>query len=134
MSSKFEHDTYKLGKQEVLDGLARGVFYKGDDGAIWVDLEDCGLGKKVLLRKDGTSIYITQDIGTAIMRHNNWPFDELIYVVASEQQYHFKVLFEVLSPILGYTWAESSVSSFLWSSQFAVRQNENPRGHCGRCR
>jgi arginyl-tRNA synthetase len=89
---QFEHDTYKLGKEEVLDGLARGIFYRGEDGAIWIDLEDKGLGKKVLLRKDGTSIYITQDIGTAIMRHETWPFDELIYVVASEQQYHFKVL------------------------------------------
>jgi arginyl-tRNA synthetase len=100
----FEHDTYKLGRKEVLDGLARGVFYRGEDGAIWIDLEDLGLGKKVLLRKDGTSIYITQDIGTAIMRHERWPFDELIYVVASEQQYHFKVLFEVLRR-LGYDWA-----------------------------
>lgn len=101
---QYEHDTYKLGKKEVLDGLARGVFYRGEDGAIWVDLEDLGLGKKVLLRKDGTSIYITQDIGTAITRHEQWPFDELIYVVASEQQHHFKVLFEVLRR-LGYAWA-----------------------------
>jgi len=101
----FEHETYKLGKTEVLDGLARGVFYRGEDGAIWIDLEELGLGKKVLLRKDGTSIYITQDIGTAIMRHETWPFDELVYVVASEQQYHFKVLFEVLKR-LGYSWAE----------------------------
>jgi len=105
MSSKFEHDTYKLGKQEVLDGLARGVFYRGDDGAIWVDLEDCGLGKKVLLRKDGTSIYITQDIGTAIMRHNNWPFDELILCGCFRTAIYFKVLFEVLRR-LGYTWAD----------------------------
>jgi len=91
----FEHETYKLGKQEVLEGLARGIFYRAEDGAIQVDLEDVGLGK-VLLRKNGTSIYITQDIGTAIMRYNRWPFHELVYVVASEQQYHFKVLFEVL--------------------------------------
>jgi len=100
----FEHETYKLGKKEVLEGLGKGVFYRGEDGAIWIDLEDLGLGKKVLLRKDGTSIYITQDIGTAIMRHATWPFDQLIYVVASEQQYHFKVLFEVLRR-LGYEWA-----------------------------
>ncbi len=102
----FEHETYKLGKQEVLEGLARGIFYRAEDGAIQVDLEDVGLGKKVLLRKDGTSIYITQDIGTAIMRYNRWPFHELVYVVASEQQYHFKVLFEVLRR-LGYSWAEN---------------------------
>lgn len=102
----FEHETYKLGKREVLEGLDRGVFYRGEDGAIWIDLEDLGLGKKVLLRKDGTSIYITQDIGTAIMRHESWPFDQLIYVVASEQQYHFKVLFEVLKR-LGYDWASN---------------------------
>lgn len=101
----FEHETYKLGKKEVLDGLSKGVFYRGEDGAVWIDLEDLGLGKKVLLRKDGTSIYITQDIGTAIMRHETWPFNELVYVVASEQQYHFKVLFEVLKR-LGYSWAE----------------------------
>jgi len=102
----FEHETYKLGKEEVLEGLARGIFYRAEDGSIQVDLEDIGLGKKVLLRKDGTSIYITQDIGTAIMRYNRWPFHELVYVVASEQQYHFKVLFEVLRR-LGYNWAEN---------------------------
>ncbi len=101
----FEHETYTLGKKEVLEGLKRGIFFYGEDGAIWIDLEDLGLGKKVLLRKDGTSIYITQDIGTAIMRYETWPFDELVYVVASEQQYHFKVLFEVLKR-LGYSWAE----------------------------
>lgn len=100
----YEHETYKLGKQEVLDGLARGIFYRDEEGTIWVNLEDVGLDRKVLLRKDGTSIYITQDIGTAIMRHERWPFDRLIYVVASEQQYHFKVLFEVLKR-LGHTWA-----------------------------
>jgi arginyl-tRNA synthetase len=103
---QFEHETYRLGKQEVLEGLAKGAFYRAEDGAIWVDLEAQGLGKKVLLRKDGTSNYITQDIGTAIMRHNTWPFDELIYIVASEQQYHFKVLFEVLR-MLGYEWARN---------------------------
>jgi arginyl-tRNA synthetase len=101
----YESDTYKLGKDKVLAGLEAGVFYREDDGSIWIDLADIGLDKKVLLRKDGTSLYLTQDIGTAIARHKDWPFDSLIYVVASEQAYHFKVLFHVLSR-LGYPWAE----------------------------
>ncbi len=102
----FESLTYTRGKQEVLDGLSRGVFYRDDDGSVWVDLEDVGLDKKVLLRKDGTSIYITQDIGTAIQRSKDWPFDELVYVVASEQHYHFRALFEILRR-LGYSWSEN---------------------------
>ncbi len=101
----YESDTYKLGKDKVLEGLERGVFQKADDGAIYIDNADIGLDKKILLRKDGTSIYITQDIGTAINRHEDWPFDSLIYVVASEQKYHFKVLFHVLDK-LGYPWAK----------------------------
>lgn len=100
----FESDTYKLGKDSVLKGLDDGVFYRGEDGSVWIDLSDIGLDKKVLLRKDGTSLYLTQDIGTAIARHEDWPFDSLIYVVASEQAYHFKVLFHVLEK-LGYPWA-----------------------------
>jgi len=100
----FESDTYELGRSEVLKGLEGGVFFRAADGSIQVDLEDVGLDKKVLLRKDGTSIYITQDIGTAIERHESWPYDRLVYVVASEQQYHFKVLFEVLKR-LGFAWA-----------------------------
>jgi arginyl-tRNA synthetase len=102
----FESLTYTRGKQEVLDGLARGVFYRDGDGSVWVDLEDIGLDKKVLLRKDGTSIYITQDIGTAIQRSKDWPFDELVYVVASEQHYHFRALFEILHR-LGYSWSKN---------------------------
>ena len=101
----YESETYKYGKDEILKGLENGVFYREADGSVWVDLEDIKLDKKVLLRKDGTSLYMTQDVGTAIMRHKDWPFDSLIYVVASEQQYHFKVLFHVLA-LLGYTWAE----------------------------
>lgn len=101
----YESETYKYGKDEILKGLKNGVFYREEDGSVWVDLEAVKLDKKVLLRKDGTSLYMTQDVGTAIMRHKDWPFDSLIYVVASEQQYHFKVLFHVLS-LLGYTWAE----------------------------
>ena len=101
----YESDTYKLGKAEVLKGLEDGVFYREKDGSVWVDLAPIGLDKKVLLRRDGTSLYMTQDIGTAITRHKDWPFDSLIYVVASEQQYHFKVLFYVLG-LLGYPWAK----------------------------
>lgn len=100
----FESQTYMTGKSEVLDGLSRGIFYRESDGSVWANLEDIGLDRKVLLRKDGTSLYMTQDIGTAIQRHKDWPFDELVYVVASEQQYHFKVLFELLKR-LGHDWA-----------------------------
>lgn len=101
----FESDTYMRGRDEVLKGLSSGTFYKEEDGSVWVNLEDIGLDKKVLLRRDGTSLYITQDIGTAIYRHTDWPFDRLVYVVASEQQYHFKVLFEILKR-LGFSWAQ----------------------------
>ena len=91
----YESDTYLQGREAVLKGLKEGVFYKEADGSIWIDLSDINLDKKVLLRSDGTSLYLTQDIGTALARHVDWPFDALIYVVASEQQYHFKVLFHV---------------------------------------
>ena len=101
----FESDIWLLGKEEVLKGLERGIFYRRDDGAIAVDLTEEKLDKKVLLRSDGTSIYITQDFGTAINRHNEWPFHKMIYVVGSEQQYHFKVLFVLLNK-LGYPWAK----------------------------
>ncbi|TVQ20825.1 MAG: arginine--tRNA ligase, partial [Spirochaetaceae bacterium] len=102
----YESDTYKSGRQEILSGVDTGVFFRDGDGAVWVDLEDAGLDKKVLLRADGTSLYITQDIGTAIARHRDWEFDRLVYVVASEQRYHFQVLFEVLKR-LGYSWASN---------------------------
>ena len=101
----YESETYKFGKDEVLKGLEKGVFQKEEDGSVQVDLAPIGLDKKVLLRKDGTSLYMTQDIGTAIRRHEDWPFDSLIYVVASEQKYHFTVLFYCLG-LLGYTWAK----------------------------
>ncbi|MFW6235052.1 MAG: arginine--tRNA ligase [Spirochaetota bacterium] len=102
----YESDTYKSGRQEILAGVDSGVFYRDEQGAVWVDLEDAGLDKKVLLRGDGTSLYITQDIGTAIARHRDWDFSRLVYVVASEQRYHFQVLFEVLKR-LGYGWADN---------------------------
>ena len=102
----FESNTYLLGKDEVLKGLERGLFYREADGAVAADLSAEKLDKKILLRSDGTSIYITQDIGTAIYRYKDWPFDQLIFVVGSEQQYHFKVLFVLLDK-LGFPWAKN---------------------------
>jgi arginyl-tRNA synthetase len=102
----YESQTYLLGKNEVLKGLEQGIFYREQDGAIAVDLTEEKLDKKILLRKDGTSIYITQDFGTAIFRYNDWPFDRMVYVVGSEQQYHFQVLFAILKR-LGYQWADN---------------------------
>jgi len=102
----FESKTYKEGRQEVLKGFEAGVFYKESDGSIWADLSEIKLDKKVLLRSDGTSLYLTQDIGTAIARHRDWGFERLIYVVGSEQQYHFQVLFYILKK-LGIKWAEN---------------------------
>jgi arginyl-tRNA synthetase len=100
----FESRTYLLGKEEILKGFEGGLFYKAEDGAVMVDLTAEKLDKKVLLRGDGTSIYITQDIGLAINRNRDWPFDRLVYVVGSEQQYHFQVLFAILKK-LGFGWA-----------------------------
>ena len=101
----FESETYKLGRDQVLKGLDLGVFRREEDGSVQVDLSPINLDKKVLLRRDGTTLYMTQDIGTAVKRHEDYPFDSLIYVVASEQNYHFKVLFYVLG-LLGYDWAK----------------------------
>ena len=101
----FESDTYKLGKTLVEEGLEKGVFFKKDDGSVWCDLSDEGLDQKLLLRSDGTSVYMTQDLGTAHQRFNDYDANELIYVVGNEQNYHFQVLKIVLSK-LGYSWAE----------------------------
>lgn len=101
-----ESQTYVLGKGDVLKGLESGVFFKKDDGSVWVDNTAEGLDEKVLLRGDGTSLYMTQDIGTAIKRFEEFPgLKQLIYVVGNEQDYHFKVLFIILKK-LGFTWAE----------------------------
>ena len=102
----FESETYLKGKEEIGKALETGIFYKNEDGAVMIDLEAEKLGKKVLLRSDGTSIYITQDIGLAIYRNRDWPFNRLVYVVGSEQQYHFKVLFTILKK-LGFPWAKN---------------------------
>ncbi|MDR1908802.1 MAG: arginine--tRNA ligase [Spirochaetaceae bacterium] len=102
----FESETYLLGRDEVLKGLEGGLFYRESDGAVAVDLGAEKLDRKVLLRSDGTSIYITQDIGTAILRYRDWPFDRLVFVVGSEQQYHFQALFAILRK-LGFDWAQN---------------------------
>jgi arginyl-tRNA synthetase len=102
----FESKIYKLGRGEILSGIEKGLFQRDPDGSLWVDLADRGMDREVLLRSDGTSLYLTQDIGVAIQRSRDWPFDRLIYVVASEQRHHFHVLFSVLA-ILGFPWAAS---------------------------
>ena len=102
----YESDTYVLGKDDVLKGLEDGVFYRKEDGSVWIDLEDEGLDHKLVLRRDGTSVYMTQDIGTAIQRFKDFDAKGMTYVVGNEQDYHFKVLFIILKR-LGYTWAES---------------------------
>ena len=101
----FESDTYKLGKEIVLEGIEKDVFIKREDGSVWVDLTDEGLDQKLLLRADGTSVYITQDIGTAHQRFADFNADELIYVVGNEQNYHFQVLKLIMNK-LGYNFAE----------------------------
>jgi arginyl-tRNA synthetase len=95
----FESELYTVGRDIVLDGIARGLFVRQDDGSVQVDLSAEGLDKEVLLRSDGTSLYLTQDIGLAVHRAADWPFDRLIYVVASEQRRHFQVLFKVLEKL-----------------------------------
>lgn len=99
----YESDTYLLGKKMIDEGLAKGVFFE-EDGAIWVDLSDVGLDRKVLKRSDGTSVYITQDLGLAVRRRAEHAFSAMVYVVGHEQEYHFKVLFAILKK-LGYEWA-----------------------------
>ena len=105
-SEYFESDTYLKGKEIVLKGLKDKVFYKKDDNSVWVDLKSYGLDEKLLIRSDGTSVYITQDIGTAFLRYKDHPkMDGMIYTTGNEQDYHFKVLFKILS-LLGYPWAK----------------------------
>lgn len=102
----YESNTYILGKDNVEKGLEKGVFYRKEDGSVWVDLSADGLDEKLLLRKDGTSVYMTQDIGTAIARSEEFNMRSMTYVVGNEQEYHFKVLFLILEK-LGYNWAKN---------------------------
>jgi len=101
----YESETYLLGKQVVEEGLKKGIFFQKEDGSVWADLSEEGLDEKLLLRADGTSVYITQDIGTAIKRFTDFDIDSHIYVVGNEQDYHFQVLFLILKK-LGYDWAD----------------------------
>ena len=102
----YESQTYKGGKELVADGLARGIFYRRDDGSVWCDLTGDGLDEKLLLRSDGTSVYMTQDLGTARQRFEEYSLDGLIYVVGNEQNYHFQVLKLVLKK-LGFDWSDA---------------------------
>ena len=104
----YESDTYLEGKEKVLEGLKKGIFYRRDDGSVWADLTDKGLDEKLLLRADGTSVYMTQDIGTAKLRFQDYPIDKMIYVVGNEQNYHFQVL-SILLDELGFEWGKSLV-------------------------
>ncbi|MBR6249593.1 MAG: arginine--tRNA ligase [Bacteroidales bacterium] len=101
----YESNTYKIGKEQVLEGLKNGAFYRRDDGSVWADLTKDGLDEKLLLRKDGTSVYMTQDIGTAKTRFNDYQIDKMIYVVGNEQNYHFQVL-SILLDRLGFKWGK----------------------------
>lgn len=103
----YESDTYLLGKKVVADGLSKGIFFKKEDGSVWIDLTDEGLDEKIVLRADGTAVYMTQDIGTALQRLQDYPdIKGLVYTVGNEQDYHFKVLFLILKK-MGYSWANN---------------------------
>ncbi|MGB0915755.1 MAG: arginine--tRNA ligase, partial [Crocinitomicaceae bacterium] len=103
----YESDTFVLGKDLVAEGLEKGVFFKKDDGSVWIDLSEDGLDEKLVLRSDGTAVYMTQDVGTAVDRYKDYPdLEGIIYTVGNEQDYHFKVLFLILDK-LGYDWAKN---------------------------
>ncbi|MBQ3188448.1 MAG: arginine--tRNA ligase [Bacteroidaceae bacterium] len=104
----YESDTYLVGKETVLDGLQKGVFYRRPDESVWADLSGDGLDEKLLLRSDGTSVYMTQDIGTAQLRFRDYPIDKMVYVVGNEQNYHFQVL-SLLLDKLGFSWGKGLV-------------------------
>jgi arginyl-tRNA synthetase len=104
----YESQTYLDGKDKVTEGLSKGLFYRRDDGSVWADLSSDGLDEKLLLRADGTSVYMTQDIGTAAQRFNEYAIDKMIYVVGNEQNYHFQVL-SILLDRLGFSWGKGLV-------------------------
>lgn len=104
----YESNTYLEGKEKVLEGLEKGIFYRKDDNSVWADLTADGLDQKLLLRTDGTSVYMTQDIGTAKLRFQDYPIDQMIYVVGNEQNYHFQVL-SLLLDKLGFSWGKDLI-------------------------
>ncbi len=104
----YESNTYLEGKEKVLEGLEKGIMYRKEDNSVWADLTDAGLDHKLLLRSDGTSVYMTQDIGTAKLRYQDYPIDKMIYVVGNEQNYHFQVL-SLLLDRLGFKWGKDLV-------------------------
>lgn len=104
----YESETYSVGRDMVLEGLEKGIFSRKEDNSVWVDLSDRGLDEKLLLRGDGTSVYMTQDVGTAKLRFDDYPIDKMVYVVGNEQDYHFKVLSMVLDK-LGFSWGKDLV-------------------------
>jgi len=104
----YESETYLEGKEKVMEGLEKGLFYRREDGSVWADLTAEGLDEKLLLRSDGTSVYMTQDIGTAKLRYEDYPIDKMIYVVGNEQNYHFQVL-SILLDKLGFKWGKDLV-------------------------
>lgn len=110
----YESDTYLEGKEKVEEGLKKGLFFKKEDGSVWADLTPEGLDQKLLLRSDGTSVYMTQDIGTAKLRFQDYPINKMIYVVGNEQNYHFQVL-SILLDKLGFEWGKDcSISLMEW--------------------
>jgi len=104
----YESETYSIGKEKVEEGLAKDIFYKREDGSVWADLTAEGLDEKLLLRADGTSVYMTQDIGTAKLRYDEFPIKKMVYVVGNEQNYHFQVL-SILLDKLGFSWGKELV-------------------------
>lgn len=104
----YESETYLEGKNKVEEGLSKGVFYKKEDGSVWADLTQDGLDEKLLLRADGTSVYMTQDIGTAKLRYDDYPIQKMVYVVGNEQNYHFQVLALLLDKV-GFSWGKDLV-------------------------
>ncbi len=128
----FESETYLLGKESVEEGLAKGVFFKKEDGSVWIDLTADGLDEKLVLRKDGTSVYITQDLGLADKKYEEFHYNQSIYVIADEQNYHMKVL-KLITSKINEALCRWYLSFELWIGGASFRKNENPGRNCSGC-